>query len=194
MMTELLQGATMQTNKFYLLPLLGLAIAFNLYAQTPVDFSILPFKEIAFGKSQELDLSKTQVFIFMSSRCPCSQGHFEHMNGLAKKFKQFQFWGIHSDKEASQLLKKKYFQLHPYSFSIFDDKNLKWANYFKAQKTPHAFVVSPQGEILYHGGVTNSRDVNKATTFYLDEVLTHLSENKSVPYTYGKAIGCFISR
>ena len=46
------------------------------------------------------DEKKYLVAYFLSSSCPCSQAHFDHLNELQKKYKNFNFIGFHSNKQA----------------------------------------------------------------------------------------------
>ena len=66
--------------------------------------------------------------------------------------------------------------------------------YFKALKTPHAFVVDKAGDVVYQGGVTNSISPDKDSKFYLKEVLSSLSSTNKSPYEYKRALGCYIKR
>lgn len=138
--------------------------------------------------------SKVGVFYFLSSTCPCSKGYFKYLNDLQKKFPQFSFMGFHSSKSISIEVAQKYFDKHEIEFPILFDKDLKYADMFKASKTPHVFVLNENGEVLYHGGVANSRMIKNAKTFYLEEVLTDLNENKKPRHSYARALGCYIAR
>jgi peroxiredoxin len=134
------------------------------------------------------------VFFFLSASCPCSRGYFEYLNELADKYKGFNFAAFHSSKVVSRDTAQRYFDKYEINFPIFDDKSLKYANQFQALKTPHVFVVNGAGEIMYSGGVANSRNMKKADKFYLEKVLEEISHGKEPSVKNTRVLGCYISR
>ena len=115
--------------------------------------------------SKMLGKSKFLVAYFLSATCPCSQAHFNLLNDLQKNNKDIDFIGFHSNKSVSKEKAHKYFKKFEIDFPILLDKKLDYANQFGALKTPHIFVLSPKGEIVYQGGATNSRNPKKANKF-----------------------------
>lgn len=137
---------------------------------------------------------KVGVFYFLSATCPCSKGTFEYLNNLQKKYPNFQFMGFHSNKMVSRGVAQNYFSKYEIEFPIFFDKKLNFANKFNALKTPHVFVLDERGEILYHGGVTNSRFFKNAKKFYLEEALKEIDQGKKPSKQFARALGCYIER
>lgn len=134
------------------------------------------------------------VVYFLSSSCPCSQSHFDHLNDLEKKYKDFSFIGLNSNKNTSKENAKKYFNKFKIKFPILLDKKLEFANAYGALKTPHVFIVNKAGEIIFQGGATNSRNTKRATKFYLSNALEQLSNGKKLKIKNAKALGCYIQR
>lgn len=170
---------------FLMLPVLGIAKihkiqGFDLIAQKEVDL--------------QLDLLKPRVFYFLSAWCPCSQGTFDHLNSLQKKFPQFQFVGFHSSVEIDKADAIKYFSKYKINFPIILDKKITYADKVKALKTPHVFIFGKDDELLFQGGATNSRLVKNADKFYLQEALNALAKGKEVIIKNAKTIGCYIQR
>lgn len=147
-------------------------------------------------KNIELKLSskKPTVFYFLSAWCPCSQGTFDHLNSLQEKYKNFDFVGFHSSVAIPKEDALAYFSKFKIDFPIIQDKKVEYADKYKAVKTPHVFIYSPQGDILFQGGATNSRNPKKASKFYLQDALKALSEGKEPPVKNAKTIGCYIQR
>lgn len=137
---------------------------------------------------------KRKVLLFYSSTCPCSQSHFDHINQLKKDFAKFQFIGFNSSKHEKIEDVKKYYAGKNFDFPIFYDNKLKYADQYKALKTPHAYVLNKKGEIIFQGGVSNSRDFSRAKKFYLKDVLTAISQGKKSPLRTARALGCYIMR
>lgn len=147
------------------------------------------------GNEETISLeNKYLVALFLNRSCPCSQAHFDHLNKLSKKYKDFFFVGLHSNKNTNQQMAMSYFQKFKVNFPIFEDKSLQFANAFNALKTPHVFVVNPEGKIEYQGGATDSRNPKRASQFYLQKALEEISQGKSVSNPITKTLGCYIQR
>jgi peroxiredoxin len=142
------------------------------------------------------DIGKNNYIVayFLSATCPCSQGHFDLLNNLQKEHSKFDFIGFHSNKTVSKEKGHKYFKKFKIDFPILLDKSLSYANEFGALKTPHIFVISPSGKVVYQGGATNSRNPKKATKFYLKEALDSIKNKTEIKISKSKALGCFIQR
>lgn len=150
------------------------------------------------AKSADTEVSylptRTNVFLFLSANCPCSKSYFDYLNNLAKKFRNINFIGFHSSKTISKETAKQYFSNFDIVFPILLDKKLLYADRFKALKTPHIFVTNNTGEILYHGAVADSRHINSAKKFYLEEALENISNGTRPQLQFAKALGCYIAR
>ncbi|MBT4762299.1 MAG: redoxin domain-containing protein [Bdellovibrionaceae bacterium] len=157
-----------------------------------------PFKGIDLTSNinyeKKLGLKKPIVAYFLSTGCPCSQAHFDHLNQLQKKYPQFDFIGFNSSKEVTQEDARKFYSQYKIDFPILLDKELKYANEYKAVKTPHVFIVGANGKTLFQGGATNSRDPGRASEFYLKDALASISTNTEVKVKDSKTVGCVIKR
>ena len=139
-------------------------------------------------------LKKKKVLLFLNSQCPCSQSHFDHLNQLQKDNPQFQFVGFHSNKLIERGDAQKYFDKYKIDFPIFEDKELVYADRFKALKTPHVFVLDESENLLFQGGTTNSRSFKKASKFFLKTALNEINSGKKVSNAHARALGCYINR
>lgn len=137
---------------------------------------------------------KATVLVFLSAVCPCSNSHLVVLEALSEKHKDFQFVGIHSNADESLSDSEKYFKAASISFEVLQDSRSKIANQMKAFKTPHVFVISPEGQILYQGGVTNSSNAANATQPFLANALEDLSKGQKVRVSEGRTLGCIIVR
>lgn len=142
----------------------------------------------------KLEDSKALVVVFLSAKCPCSDSHLAELRALHKDFPQMRFVAVHSNADESPELALPYFQKAQLPFDLIQDEGNRWADEFKALKTPHAFVVSSQGEILYQGGVTDSKNLERAQRKFLREALTDLMADRKVQTPEGRTLGCVISR
>lgn len=137
---------------------------------------------------------KGTVVVFMSAKCPCSNNHVGIIKKLADEYKDFSFVVVHSNANESADLSKSYFQTVAFSFPVIQDGDGKLADEFKALKTPHAFLIGPDGKILYKGGVTSSSLGEGADRQFLRDALADVNEGRAVRVTDARTIGCIISR
>ena len=171
------------------------ALAFALAATPASHASPIQGSDLFTGKSLTVQSGKRgQVLVFLSAECPCSNSHLGELKSLAKEFGEFSFLAVHSNANESRELAQKYFQSAALSFPVLQDEKAKLADEFKALKTPHAFLLSPKGEILYKGGVTNSSNGETASTRFLRAALQNVSSGQEVQTKEGRTLGCVISR
>lgn len=157
----------------------------------------LTTKSLTEDKNINLQLTEKQhsyVVIFLSSTCPCSNSHINHLKELQTQFPQFYFLGVHSNKDEALDNVIAYFKTASLNFPIIQDQNNKLLDSFKALRTPHAFVMNKEGAILFKGGVSDSSLSEKATTFYLKDALTDLSNGHKVKVSQSRVLGCEITR
>ena len=134
------------------------------------------------------------VLVFLSSNCPCSNAHIAHLTALAHRFPQVKFIGVHANADESKSESAAYFKAQKLPFPVLQDSGAQWANRLKALRTPHAFVVSASGELLYQGGVTSSAEASKAQEFYLEAALTQLVAGEKITTAKTRVLGCQIAR
>jgi hypothetical protein len=140
--------------------------------------------------------SKATVVLFLSSHCPCSAGHEAIVTELNKKYAShgFLFLGIHSNANESISDARAHFANTKLPFPVIQDDASKYANQFGALKTPHAFVVSHQGEILFSGGIDDSKTGVNPRRNYLDTALAAVDAGKQPDPKEVKTLGCVIER
>lgn len=179
--------------------------------KTPVIALLLLLSSVSFSAPVALPLEATDLFskkdlhitvqnkkaavvAFLSAKCPCSNSHMQELSSLAKEYTDFEFLAVHSNADEDEVTTKTYFTENKLPFPVAQDQGAKLANQFKALKTPHVFVVSAGGEILYQGGVSSSKDFDRADRKYLREALSDLHAGKPVKTPEGRTLGCVISR
>lgn len=118
----------------------------------------------------------------------------EHLKELALKHPKVKFIGVHADGYANTAETKKYFAAFKLPFNVVDDSEFKWTESFQAIKTPQTFLISPKGEIVYEGAISNSANFKNASTFYLSELLEAVRAEKEIPYAHKRSLGCYITR
>lgn len=146
---------------------------------------------------------KGAIIIFDCNTCPYSKAYNERIIDLHGKYagKGFPVITINPNSPeispgdsfsemVSQAKKKNY------TFPYLQDESQQVARSFGATNTPHVFVLKKEGEsfkVAYIGTIdNNSRDESAATKRYVEDAVDALLDNKSVPTTRTKAIGCGI--
>ena len=160
------------------------------------------YLDLNFGKKHKIDLKAAQanrgtVFAFVSMNCPCSRNHENVLVRLHQEFskKGFQFFGVHSNSNEAFEDSKKYFQSRSLPFPILEDQEKEGlAEHLAALKTPHAYILDNLGNILFQGGIDDSRDTARAKKHYLKNALQDLSEGKAVNQKAVRVLGCEIQR
>jgi len=178
----------------------ALAILFFSFASN-LNAAPLPEKidgiNLNIGRMVRIDLQHFEsltALIFLSARCPCSTSHESGLAQLAKEFPKVRFVGIHSNTDEDTPLSRKHFQASQLNFPVIQDEHAELAKKLGAFKTPHVYLYSPNGELLFQGGIDNSHDASKATEFYLRDALMAIHDNRPVPRPEVRVLGCAIKR
>jgi hypothetical protein len=173
-----------------------MALAFSLSASAAPQTKNLEGKNLLTGGNVEVNASNKRgmVVIFLSAKCPCSNSHNIEIRDLAQTYKEFSFVAIHSNTDEGKDLSQPYFEKAAFPFPVIEDDKSKLADHLQASKTPHAYIFASNGEALYEGGVSNSKDCAKADRKFLREALEDLHAGRAVRTREGRTLGCAISR
>jgi len=166
-----------------------------LLAIAPEANAALSGNDLLTGKTVDIKPGgKGTVVVFLSASCPCSNAHIAAMKKLSEDFKSFAFAAIHSNADEALEPSRKYFRAAQLPFPVLQDTGAKIADEYKASKTPHAYVLSPEGKIVYKGGVTSSASAAPAAKQYLRNALADLSAGRAVQQNETRTLGCMIAR
>jgi hypothetical protein len=176
---------------FLLAPAVSLAMQIS-----PQLLKQISLKNLISGQQQRIDLGRTPltVVVFVSATCLCSKDHETIVNRLHQQFPKYQFFAIHSNTDENTPDLLAHFSSQYFSFPVLQDDHAKLADLFRANKTPHSYVLTPQGNVLYQGGVTDSHNANSAKQNYLQLALQQLSQGQNVAVSEAKTLGCVIAR
>lgn len=97
--------------------------------------------------------------------------------------------GKRSDEEAARWLKRN----EAVSTAYLRDTDGKVGRLYRAQTTPHMYVITKDGTLAYQGAIDsgNSRDIPTATN-YVNAALASIKDGKPVEKTVSKAYGCAV--
>lgn len=140
--------------------------------------------------------NKTRVWIFLSSKCPCSHSHLDKLKKAFQEFSEsnMEFFGVHSNQDEDPSEARSYFKKAHLEFPVFHDPGARLANFFGALKTPHVFIESPSQKILYEGGIDNSKQAPTTQENYLQDALVEIRSGHEVTRPRTRTLGCAISR
>jgi peroxiredoxin len=152
---------------------------------------------------KEISLSdyrgKIVVLEWFNFECPYSIYHYgttDTMVGLANKYKSNNVvWlVVNSTSHTTPGANKEFTRKYKLPFPILDDRSGKVGRAYGAKTTPHMYIVSPRGNILYDGAIDNSPLGRKkeGVINYVDKALAELTSGKAVTTSNTKPYGCSV--
>jgi peroxiredoxin len=146
---------------------------------------------------------KGAIVIFDCNTCPYSKAYNDRIIGLHEKYasKGFPVITINANNPEispgdsfSEMISQSKRKKYPFPYLV--DESQEVARSFGATNTPHVFVLKQEAKdfkVAYIGTIdNNSRDASAATKKYVEDAVNALLDNKGVPTTRTKAIGCGI--
>jgi len=160
------------------------------------------------GKKVSLEdyKGKTVVLEWYNKDCPFVKKHYEskNMQKLQKKWteKGIVWLSVISSAEGKQgyltkeEAKKNKASSGSAASSVLLDPSGKVGKMYDAKTTPHMYVISKSGDLLYQGAIDSNSSYDPAvipdSKNYVDEVLVKLSANQKVKPGSTKAYGCSV--
>ena len=154
-----------------------------------------------FTFSQNKINEQLTVYFFISTSCPISQQYTKEIIRLKEQFKDQEVKIVtvfpNDGKKSIQKEIKEFNNTYGLSTSFIDDKHFKLTKKLKATITPEAFLISSNGNILYHGAIDNwyyqlGKNRINITAHYLEDAIAEALQGKSITTQYAEPIGCFI--
>ena len=150
---------------------------------------------------------KTVVLEWVNPDCPFVQKHYDQSGNIPKLQKSATADGIvwlsinsaapgkegDYDVAAAKAWQTK---IHSAASAYFRDQDGKVGKLYDARTTPHIFVINPQGQLVYAGGIDSIRstrveDIAKATP-YVTDALTDVKAGKPVRKATSQPYGCAV--
>lgn len=195
------------TKSFSILWIALLIISTNAFAQKNnkdiVDFKLKNVDEKIVSLSSFTD-AKGFIIVFTCNHCPFAKLYPPRLNDLNNKFKPLGVPLIaisstdtmmyEEDTYPNMVIKanEEHFNF-PY---LFDEMQVVAKN-FKAQKTPHAYVIWKENEkwiVKYNGAIDdNGMEPEKVTETYVSNAVNELLTNQPIKTSETKSIGCQIA-
>lgn len=169
----------------------------------------------------QADGAKAVVFLFIATDCPISNSYAPEFNRICAKYgreeqkagkgtggakddvkgdaksdsKAFDFYLVHADPDLLAADAKKHASDYGYGCPVLMDGKKQLAGQLGAKATPEAFVVSPDGKVLYRGRIDDQyagygKRRAEPTTHDLRDALDAVLAGKPVAVPETKVIGC----
>ena len=144
---------------------------------------------------------KTVVLEWLNFECPFSKYHYDKastMIDLAKKYKSegVVWMAINSTNHTTPEANKAFAAKHNLPYPVLDDRPGTIGRAYGAKTTPHMFVISPRGQIVYEGAIDNAplgkTQKGEELVNYVDKVLAALGANKDIGIRQTKPYGCSV--
>jgi peroxiredoxin len=179
---------------------IGVVLAAQTCPATRVgDFTLKDYLGASHSLSEWRD-RRLVVVAFLGTECPLAKLYASRLVDLQAEFgpQDVAFVGIDSNQQDSLLEIGHYARIHKIDFPLLKDSAGKVADQFGATRTPEAFVLDRDGNVLYHGriddqfgvGYQRQNEVVRDLANALDEILA----GKPVTNPVTEPVGCLIGR
>ena len=148
--------------------------------------------------------AKGFIIVFTCNHCPFAKLYPPRLNDLNNKFKPLGVPLIAISSTDTMMYEEDTYpnmvikaNEEHFNFPYLFDEMQEGAKNFKAQKTPHAFVIwkeNNQWIIKYNGAIDdNGMEPNKVTETYVSNAVNELLTNQTIKTSETKSIGCQIA-
>jgi thiol-disulfide isomerase/thioredoxin len=146
----------------------------------------------------DLAPDKPTVILTLATECPICQKYAGTLSDLAAEYPQVVFIGVFTKWEDTTLI-PPFIRDYKLTFPIATDPAHRLIKSLKTDVTPEAFLVSPEGELLYRGSINDwfaglGKYRSVITQEYLRQALDEYLAGKAISLPQTKAIGCVFTR
>ena len=171
-------------------------------AQHPARLDAVVLQNINNGELQSfetLSAKKYVVVVFLGTECPLAKVYLPRIASIAQRYKDIaKTVGVNANHQDTVEEIKEYIKQYSVSFAMLKDPQGQLATTLNAKRTPEAFILDPQGNILYQGRIDDQYGVGYARDAAQQEdlkmALNELRQGQAVSVPRTEAVGCFIGR
>ena len=146
----------------------------------------------------EAPATKAVVFIFLGPECPISQRYVPMLNRLAaaQGTNAVEFLGVIAGQSMTRTQAVAFAKDYAIQFPVLFDDGLALARWLRPTHMPEAFVLKPDGDIVYHGRIDDwyespGKPRVAAQQHELRDALTAVVAGKFPPKIYAPPVGCY---
>lgn len=159
------------------------------------------------GKTYKLSdfKGKTVILEWINPGCPFVVGHYSsgNMPGLQEKLtKEGVIWltinstrADHPDAKMPEEFRELYKEWNSKATAHLIDKSGTVGKLYGAKTTPHMFIISDQGKVIYNGAIDDDRSTNggrNAKLNYITQAVSELKSGSEVSISTTKPYGCSV--
>lgn len=155
------------------------------------------------GNSHALSQNDKRVyraFVFLSTTCPISNTSLQELNRIQAALpKGVELYGVLSATNTTRQDAIKHFTEYQTRFPILFDGSRLLREILQPTHVPEAFVVSPDGEVLYRGAIDNAyvalgRRRANVDQRYLHDALRSATSGRKLLLSRTQPVGCLIPK
>jgi peroxiredoxin len=142
---------------------------------------------------------KIVVLEWFNFECPFVMYHYgkpQTMTKLSNKYKDKNVvWlAINSTNHTTPEANNEFVRKQKLPYPILDDRSGRVGRAYGAKTTPHMYIISPRGSIVYEGAIDNAPNGKAKGDLinYVDNALAELTTGKRVSTTESKPYGCSV--
>jgi peroxiredoxin len=139
---------------------------------------------------------KTVVLEWTNEECPFVQHHYndtDTMIKLAKSHPDVVWLAIDSSANRTPAMLTAWIEKEKIPYPVLSDQDGSVGKLYEAKTTPHLFIISPEGNVVYQGAIDNDpRGRKKTKQNFVEKALTELEGGKPVTEAKTKPYGCSI--
>jgi peroxiredoxin len=167
--------------------------------RTAADFTLTSFE----GRTVKLSDYKSSIVVleWLNTDCPLVQYHYDKagtMTGLAQKYKDKNVvWlAINSTSQTTPEANREFAKKYKLPYPILDDRSGKVGRQYGAITTPHMFIISKDGLVVYDGAIDNAPNGKTIDggdkVNYVDKALSELTSGQPVSIPKTQSYGCAV--
>lgn len=157
--------------------------------------------EGVFHRPGEKESTRAIVFVFLATECPISNRCLPVLNQLAANPRKsgVEVYGVLSSAGISRSRGRRHHKEYALTFPVLFDSSGALRDRLKATHSPHAFVLSRDGAVLYQGAIDDQHAAlgkkrTEASKHYLTDAVTAVTTSKEVPLAATPPVGCLLEK
>lgn len=148
----------------------------------------------------ETDGCRASVVVFLGTECPIAKSVLPRVSRLAAEYQaqHVEFYGVLSSPSLSHQSAVEFAREYSISFPLLFDVTGELKERLQATHTPHAFVLSPVGELLYRGAIDDQfvsaggRRRDEPRSQWLRDALQAVTHQQPIVIAETEPIGCLL--
>ena len=141
---------------------------------------------------------KAIVFVFLGSECPISQRYVPELNRIAAlhRTNAVEFYGVISAHSMTSARIGAFVKEYSIAFPVLVDGDLRLARWLRPTHVPEAYVLKPDGDLMYHGRIDNGyesigRQRTVVTHRELRDAISALLAGQTPARMFAQPVGCY---